>query len=142
MNKTKEAANWYSAKCLYRRKPVNGIRRQLFEERIILIRANSFDSAKSKAELESNKYSTESDLIEFVEILDIYELDSVKEITDGQEIYSLIFSSNLKPKAFIEKYFPNPQLDDCSKHKLRHRWYKINHELKGCYHCLKTQKTI
>jgi hypothetical protein len=135
----RDAMKWFSAKCVYQHKGQKTGRRQMYEERMILIRAESFESARIKVEKESKEYLAEFESIKLVEILEIYELDCDKKIGDLQELFSSMYSSNLKPNGFLRKFFPNPHLVDCSKHKLNHRWYRKNDTTRACYHCSQIQ---
>jgi hypothetical protein len=111
----------------------------MYEERMVLIQAESFESARIKAEKESKEYLAESESIKLVEILEIYQLDCNAKIGDLQELFSSMYSSNLKPDSFLQKFFPNHHLVDCSEHNLNHRWYRKDDSTRACYHCSQIQ---
>lgn len=128
---------WHTAKCLFRHKARVGGRRQMYEERMVLVKASGFESAEKKAAAEADKYSSMVGLCEFVEVIEIYCLDDGSPLKENDEIFSRMYSSNLKPKQFAKTFFPPNHLGDCRKHGLSHRWFSKDAVTDGCYHCLK-----
>jgi hypothetical protein len=92
-------ANWYSVKSLYRMDvkaaPDGTPRLSSYEERVILMRAASFDEALSKAQIEARKYAdmrwlnARGEAVEthFLEVLDAFMLFD-DELAEGCEVYS------------------------------------------------------
>ena len=130
---------WHTAKVLFRHKARKNARRQMYEERIVLLRAVNFDSAEKKAIADATKYATALGSCEFVEVLEIYSLDDTSPLGEFDEIYSRMYSSNLAPQQFTRTFFPPNHLDDCEQHGLKHRWFKKDESMDGCYHCLQTR---
>ena len=93
---------WYAARSVY----LFGTKsdgKNIFEERIVCIEANSFSCAHGKAEIESDVYSKENGFIAHPEQY-IYQQDGEK-LLDGYELWSELFESNLELKAFYEKRY-------------------------------------
>ena len=92
-------ANWYSVKSLYRmdvKATADGTPRlSSYEERVILVRADGFDEALSKAQTEARKYAdmrwlnARGEAVEthFLEVLDAFMLFD-EELAEGCEVYS------------------------------------------------------
>ncbi|HVY26360.1 MAG TPA: DUF4288 domain-containing protein [Polyangiaceae bacterium] len=92
-------ANWYSVKSLYRMDVKAAAdaapRLSSSEERIILVRADSFDEALEKAQQEARKYAdmrwlnARGEAVEtrYLEVLDAFMLFD-EELADGSEVYS------------------------------------------------------
>ena len=111
----------------------------MYEERMVLVKASGFDSAEKKATAEAERYSSMVGFCEFVEVIEIYCLDDGSPLTENDEIFSRMYSSNLKPKQFAKTFFSPNHLDDCRKHGLNHRWFGKDASIEGCYHCLKAR---
>jgi hypothetical protein len=93
---------WYAARTIYSHSGDSVD--NLYEERIIVLKASSFDEAISEAEKEANEYADpESGTIylEFVNVFKLYE----KDIEHRTEVYSLMRESNLKPKNYLDTFF-------------------------------------
>jgi hypothetical protein len=79
--------------------------RNLFEERITLWKASSFEDAISKAEEEANEYSANTNC-KYLRLSQAYELfdDSISE---GTEVFSLMRDSDYSAKRYVDTYFDN-----------------------------------
>jgi hypothetical protein len=90
---------WYSVRCLFhhptRQKPGEDF---LYEERITLWRAPSFQEAHRLAEEEARQYAIEADCV-FVDSTDSFHLFD-EEISQGSEIYSVMRGSNMQPPVY------------------------------------------
>lgn len=95
---------WYSARCVFLIKAAGDQNRtNSYEERIILLRADTFDEAFAKAEEEAKEYimdDSESQLL-FVEVYHLFE----RKISDQSEIFSLIRDSSLSPEDYVRQHF-------------------------------------
>lgn len=92
-------ASWYSVKSLYRMDvkaaPDAEPRLSSCEERVILLRADSFDEALEKAQQEARKYANmrwlnargEAVETRYLEVLDAFMLFD-EQLADGSEVYS------------------------------------------------------
>jgi len=124
--------SWYSAKCVFRI-PETDSRRQIYEERIILIKAKDWDSAKKKAEAEANIYCDDSTATEFTGFLDVFHLFD-ETLGDKTEIFSSMQTSDLDSDEYLSQFYPETP-GDCEAEGQTHRWYKKTKDSKGCYHC-------
>ena len=122
----------YSAKCIFRHLETKS-RRQIYEERIILVKADNSDAAIKKAEKNSRQYCKDLENCEFAGLVDVFELFDEK-VTDKSEVYSAMQTSNLGPDDYLNQYYPDLS-DDCEAEGQEHRWYKKDNLCKGCYHC-------
>ncbi len=89
---------WYSVRCLFHH-PAQG----LYEERITLWRADSFDHAIEQAELEANEYAELLDL-RYLGLAQAYHL-AEETIASGSEVFSLGRDSDLEADAYIDAFF-------------------------------------
>jgi hypothetical protein len=95
---------WYSARCIFRLLDVSVPAGQtVYEERIILVRAASFDEATDKADAFATKYAHEYNC-EYLRYTDVYHLYE-EHVGDGTEVYSLMRTCELDPEGFIRHYF-------------------------------------
>jgi hypothetical protein len=125
---------WYAVKCLFQNPETKTGPRQRYEERIILVKSNNFPNALKKADREAKKYAKDSSNCKYVgRICDFHLFDNY--VGDLTEIYSEIRRSNLSPKEYIAKYYPEDRLDDCEKDGLTHRWYNKDNKNSACYEC-------
>src|SRR6266853_2020682 len=96
------AEPWYAAKCVFRHANVRAEAGTfVYEERVVVVRASSFDDAISKAEAEAKRYSGNG--IEYLGFIDVYHL-SVEQLGDRAEIYSLMRSSTLPPAEYLNAF--------------------------------------
>jgi hypothetical protein len=97
-----EELRWYGVRCLFRHGD------DLYEERITLWRAGTFDQAIEHAEAEAAEYSrdvSDSDSpTEYIRLAQAYVLDD-EPGTNGAEVFSLIRGSDLAPRDYIDRYF-------------------------------------
>lgn len=124
--------SWYSAKCVFRI-PETDYRRQVYEERIILIKAKDWDSAIKKAETEANLYCDNSVTCEFTGFLDVFHLFD-ETVGDKTEIFSSMQASDLGSAEYLNRFYPKVP-EDCEVQGQTHRWYKKTEGSKSCYHC-------
>lgn len=109
-----ETKEWYGAKTVY---SVNYKKRKnvmnLYEERVVLVKATSFDEALLEAEKEANYYADENDMkyLEYVNVFKLYD----ETIKDKTEVFSLMRDSKLAPDKYIDKYF------DTGKERTKHQ---------------------
>jgi len=101
---------WYGVKCvfLHRDAPKQG-EGQVFEERIVLIRATSTSEAIQRGEVEAEAYARANEA-EYLGFIDTFHLFT-DHVGSGTEVYSLMRTSPLAPKDFVTKYF-----DDGTQH--------------------------
>jgi hypothetical protein len=108
-----EAEPWYAARCVFKHTNLKALRRRknVYEERIVLVRARSFDEAFRKAEREAKKYARGTAGITYIRFVEAYHLFG-RRVGDGSEVFSLMRSSDLTSRAFVARY-----LRDGSEHR-------------------------
>src|SRR5947209_1193964 len=97
------AEPWYSARCLFRHR-ASEADASSYEERVILLQADSFDDALRRAEEEARAYSASLEGVEYLEYLDVYHLFE-DSIGDATEVFSLIRDSELGSAEYISHFF-------------------------------------
>jgi hypothetical protein len=96
---------WYGAKTLYlvtsntTETPAN-----LYEERVIVLKSNSFDDAISEAEKEAANYAAEGSGLKYLRYVNVFKLFDEK-IKDKTEVFSLMRESPLTPQEYIDEYY-------------------------------------
>ena len=94
---------WYSVKCLFHHPTRKADGEDfLYEERVTLWRAESFEAAHRLAEEEARHYATESKCV-FVASTDSFHLFE-EEILSGAEVYSSMRGSNLQPGIYRKTF--------------------------------------
>jgi len=110
----------------------------MYEERIVLLRADSFDDAVKRAEKEAKEYYRDLDGCRYVGYVNVFHICDEK-IGDGTEIFSSMQRSDLISKAYLEQHYPD-EPDDCEAVGERHRWHNSDHQHSACYHCKVVQE--
>lgn len=92
---------WYGVRLIYR---LTGMSRLAYEERIVIVRAESDDDAIAKAEQYSKDY--ESDTTEYVRYAMAFHIfdENGPCLGPGTEVFSLIRQSDLDPNAYIDRF--------------------------------------
>jgi len=91
---------WYAVRCVFLHEHDH-----LYEERILLVSANSFEFAIEKAEAEAAEYvDALGEGTRYVDYADTYMLDD-EPLGDKTEVFSLMRKSPLTPKAYIDRFF-------------------------------------
>ena len=94
---------WYTVKCLFHHPDLNHPGDDfLYEERLTLWKAESFEEAHRMAEEEARRYASENNCV-FVKSTDSFHLFE-EEIVAGGEIYSTMRGSNLQPDAYFRTF--------------------------------------
>jgi hypothetical protein len=97
---------WFGARTVYRVEESNTVtnaQNKLYEERVVLVSANSFDDAIEKAEKDAEKYAANNNMT-YLGFVNVYELYANK-IEEGTEVYSLMRESELDADAYIDRFF-------------------------------------
>ena len=101
-----ETPEWYGARSVYelvgRGPQENGTR--LFEDRVVLIKASSFEEAIAEAEKEALTYANEDSGFVYLGYINVYKLVDTR-IKSGTEVYTLMRESPLAPKEYIDRFF-------------------------------------
>ncbi len=98
---------WYGAKTIYlvnTDSPGKNKSQKLYEERIIVLKARSFDDAIQKAEEEALVYADEASGFKYLGYVNVFKLYN-GEIEDKTEVFSLMRTSKLNSKKYIDKHF-------------------------------------
>lgn len=96
---------WYAARCLFiDRQPMDGSPSPVYEERIVLFQARSFEEAMKLAEDEARAYASQSAGREYLEYVDIFHLFET-EVGHGTEVFSLLRKSPLSPAEYVKSHF-------------------------------------
>lgn len=94
---------WYGAKCVFLHTAIESRPGQVYEERVVLIRASSFEEAISKAEQEAEEYARDAEGCSYVGFVDIFHVYD-ERVGDRTEVYSLMRDSDLGVDQYIERF--------------------------------------
>lgn len=93
---------WYAARCLFRHPGLPAeLGETVYEERIVLVRADSFEGATRKSKEEALTYASEG--IEYLGFVELYHLFDA-DVGDGSEVFSLMRTSSLDSDAYIARF--------------------------------------
>jgi hypothetical protein len=125
--------SWYSAQCIF----LHGDRadgpKQMYEERIVLLRAESMDAAIDRAEKEAEQYCSDLSSCRYIGYINVFAIDD-DAMGDGSEIFSNMQRSDLAPKQYLDLHFPDTP-ENCEAVGESHRWHNLDDERSACYHC-------
>jgi hypothetical protein len=105
---------YYAAKCIFRHSQFDAKddKKYVYEDRIILIHADSMEDAIVKAEEEAKEYSDSG--TEYLEYVNVFHLfDYI--LHHGSEVYSETRSSDLEPDDYIN-HFHDSGFEHCGKY--------------------------
>ncbi len=89
---------WYAVRCVFRRTGYN-----LYEERIILVKASSYEEALDKAEKEAEEYAEALEDFMYTGYAEAFHLFDEK-LKDGTEVYSTMRESELESTDYIKRF--------------------------------------
>lgn len=95
---------WYSAKCIFHHSDLRNKRGRVYEERVVLIRADNFNEAIARAEKLAKKYAKGLDGCKYLGFVDVFHIFG-ESIEDGTEIYSLMRDSKLSKNKYLDRFF-------------------------------------
>lgn len=97
---------WYAVRCIFRWKSPKAERPgcMIYEERIVVVRAHSFEEAHERGEAEAHEYAADGD-IELLDQSEVFHLFE-RKITDRTEVFSKLRESPLLPDEYVERFFP------------------------------------
>ncbi|WP_427894622.1 DUF4288 domain-containing protein [Kribbella sp. GL6] len=97
--------DWYAVRCIFRFVDREASAATMYEERITLWRADSFDPAVERAEREAGEYASTiaGSPDAYVGLAQAYRFADVP--ADGAEVFSLVRDSNRKPGAYLDRFF-------------------------------------
>lgn len=93
-----EKRPWFSAKSLFYDEDNN-----MYEERIILLNANTQDEALDKAKDEAIEYAKSLDNVQYAGYSEIFNLFDTN-VVEGVELYSTMRKSELSASDYIEQF--------------------------------------
>lgn len=101
---------WYAVRCVFEWKPARKGKRRLYEERITLWRASSFDEAIAKAEAEAKEYVEDAAErgpvpARYLSFAQAYRMNEWDELGEGVEVFSMMRESGKKPREYLDRFF-------------------------------------
>jgi hypothetical protein len=121
---------WYSAQCIFRHADKVHGPKQMYEERIVVLRAESMEAAIARAEKEAEEYCRDLDGCRYI---NVFAIDD-DGIGDGSEIFSSMQRSELIPKEYLDLHYPD-EPENCEAVGDIHRWHNLDDKRSACYHC-------
>ncbi len=95
---------WYSVKCVFEHKDMARMEgATVYEERVVVLRADDFDDAIARGEVEAIEYASQNDYAFYTGFISAYHLPA-KKITDRTEVYSLMRESPLDSETFLDRF--------------------------------------
>ena len=95
------STDWYSVRSIFRRDTTeDGKPRRSFEERAVLFRAESFEAALAKGEVEARRYAADLKGGKMLDHLVAYHIHG-DELREGDEIWSCIRDLDTTDEAFL-----------------------------------------
>jgi hypothetical protein len=95
---------WYGAKCVFLHTEIESAPGQVYEERVILVRAESFDDAISRAEVMAEEYARDVDGCSYTGFIDVFHIYD-EDIGHGSEVYSLMRTSDLSREEYLNRFY-------------------------------------
>jgi hypothetical protein len=95
---------WYGAKCVFLHTEIESSPGQVYEERVIIVRAESSDDAISRAEIMAGEYAKDVDSCSYTGFIDIFHIYD-EDIGDGSEVYSLMRTSDLSKDEYLNRFY-------------------------------------
>ncbi|WP_254511951.1 DUF4288 domain-containing protein [Anatilimnocola floriformis] len=95
---------WYGAKCIFLHAKGAGRSKQFYEERVVLIKAENFDKAVSRAEVMAEEYAKGLDGCAYAGFMNVFHIFD-EQIGDGTEVYSLMRKSDLSKDEYLDKFY-------------------------------------
>lgn len=98
---------WYGAKCVFQIPcDAEAAGHRVYEERVTLWRASSFEEAIAKAEVEAEEYAgAEGRYLGYCNVFELYD-NPAKE---GAEVFSLLRESELPEADYLDRFFDDGQ---------------------------------
>jgi len=101
-----ENEGWYAVRCLFQFWPKpGGDEPSVYEERITVWQADSFEQAFARADAEARQYAERFTRCEYVTLAQAFHIVAREQIGDGDEVFSLTRDSELLPDQYLERFF-------------------------------------
>ncbi len=135
----KQKESWFSIKGLFRHMhPEQPTVQDRYEERIIVLKAESEEQAHERALVLFRKYAHEELGIIFT---GHYEMcDLLEPVRAGREVYWHLRISRLSPEKYIEKYWDDGRPRSCDDRGWTHFWYNLDGKRSGCLNCQEVRR--
>lgn len=100
----KKRLSWYGAKCIFIH-PGLQVKKgsQVYEERVIILRARDEDEAIALAEKEARQYAKDISPTKYLGFIDVFHLYAAPR--EMSEVYSLMRESRLDPETYLDRFF-------------------------------------
>ena len=95
---------WYSVRCHFLHRAGEWSEQQMYEERITLWKADSFEHAIQRAEVEALEYIESINAV-YLNAATSYHLFEVGFAIDGAEVFSEMRRSDLEASAYLDRFF-------------------------------------
>lgn len=102
-----EEREWYSVKCVFEHDGLApGAEETVYEERVVILRADSLDDALDQGEAEARDYAASigDDSICYAGFISAYRTGET-ELTDRMEVYSLMRETSMSREEFFTRYY-------------------------------------
>jgi hypothetical protein len=129
--------SWYSAQCIFLHSDKGHGPKQMYEERIVLLRADSTEDAIEQAEKEAEEYCDDLEGCRYVGYVNVFAM--FDKPGAGTEVFSTMQKSDLESKEYLNLHYPN-EPDNCDAIGEIHRWYNLDEKHSACYHCKVVQE--
>lgn len=105
LKRTVKRMEWYGAKAIFMHSDLakNGSS-TVYEERIVVLRAQSLDQAITRAEAAAAKYVRGLKGCKYIGFVDVFHMYEAR-IEEGTEVFSLMRDSRLKPKQYLDRFY-------------------------------------
>jgi hypothetical protein len=94
---------WYGAKCIFLHTGSESRPEQVYEERVILLRAESLDDAVARAEVMAGEYASDLEGCSYLGFVDVFHIFD-ENVGDGTEVYSLMRASELGRDEYLNRF--------------------------------------
>src|SRR4051794_15467466 len=93
---------WFAVRCVFELHGTGHDKQHLYEERVTLWRAASFDDAIARAEADAAQFAADvnGSYLAIAQAFQLYEPPG-----DGEEVFSLLRESDLSPGAYVDAHF-------------------------------------
>ena len=95
---------WYGAKCIFLHTQIDRCPGQVYEERVVLIKATSIDEAIERAESIAAGYARECEGCSYTGFVDVFHIYD-ENIGDGSEVYSLMRTSDMGEDEYLNHFY-------------------------------------
>lgn len=100
-----ETPEWYSAKCIFRHDNTSLKKGgKVYEERVVLLRARSFDEAIELGEQDAKEYAESLVGVKYMGFISVYYLFA-KQMRHKAEVYSIMRENKMSKKQFLDRYY-------------------------------------